>query len=803
MKQAGRFFLLTMVLVFVAGQPVLGGEAGASLHDLQLSEGPPEAGFMGQALAGKLPEGKLSLTPAFKPAVDTYTVTVSQPLLTIRARAAAGVKMSVSGMAPGGDELRVANRFSIGNANDHGAFMSATLSGLDAGENVITVKVSDSGGTETQSYSLTVTRNVTAEKAPVGLDDLQLSEGAPRPGFMFSAMAGRLPEGDLTVTPAFEPQVTSYAANVSQPLVTVRARAAAGAEMRVTGTAAGGEELTAGNRSRISNSSGHGAFLSVTLSGLAAGENLVTVEVTDPDGAETRGYKVVLTRVAQSAGDTARSAQTTKALQAPEAVRPGPEAARQAREERRQEREKARQAREERRQEREKARQAREERLQEREKARQARREARQAREEARKARREARRAGQTDASSDQKGQDLLSSIRYKDADGVRRAIEAGENVNEIIPGKTRVSPLLLAVDKEDTEIVRLLIDAGADANYILPKQSYQSSSSTGISALLMAVNKENAEIVRLLVEAGADVNHVLPEQGFQSNSSTGISALLVAVNKENAEIVRLLVEAGADVNHVLPEQALSRRSETGTSALLLAVGSGNEKIVRLLIAAGADLNYALPDQGIHGNKTVGMSALLLAVNKGYDAIVRLLIEAGADVNHVLPKQSFSSKNETGMSALLVAVKKGNEEIVQALIEAGADVNYSLPKQDFQSDSIGGLSALLLAISESNEAIVRLLIEAGGDVNATLPEQGFTARKSTGGVSALILAVNSGQEKIVRLLIEAGADVSYQIPGDRRMGKNPKTAGLTALRVAKAKDHSGIAELLRKAGAKR
>ena len=342
MKQTRIFFVIAMLLVFVAGQPVLGEETDASLHDLQLSEGPPEAGFMGQALAGKLPEGKLSLTPAFEPAVDTYTVTVSQPLLTIRPRAAAGVKMSVSGTAPGGDESRVANRFSIGNANDHGAFMSATMSELAAGENVMTVTVSDSSGSSTRSYTVTVTRIATADKAPVGLDDLQLSEGAPKPGFMFNALAGKLPEGDLTVTPAFEPQVTSYAANVSQPLVTVRARAAAGAEMRVTGTAAGGEELTAGNRSRISNASGHGAFLSVTLSGLAAGENLVTVEVTDPDGAETRGYKVVLTRVAQSAGDTAQSAQTTKALQAPEAVRPGPEAARQAREEARKARREAR-----------------------------------------------------------------------------------------------------------------------------------------------------------------------------------------------------------------------------------------------------------------------------------------------------------------------------------------------------------------------------------------------------------------------------------------------------------------------------
>ena len=63
--------------------------------------------------------------------------------------------------------------------------------------------------------------------------------------------------------------------------------------------------------------------------------------------------------------------------------------------------------------------------------------------------------------------------------------------------------------------------------------------------------------------------------------------------------------------------------------------------------------------------------------------------------------------------------------------------------------------------------------------------------------------VNSGHEAIVRLLIEGGADVNYRIPGERPLGKNPKTAGLTPLRVAEAKNQSGIVELLKKAGANR
>ncbi len=653
----------SMLLLFVTSQAILGEEADVSLQDLQLSEGPPESGFMAHALAGKLPEGKLSLAPAFDPAVNSYTVAVSEPLLTIRARAADGVKMDAGGTASGGDELKVANRFSIGNANDHGAFMSATLSGLAAGENVITVNVSDSGGTATRSYTIRVHRTVTAEKTPLSLGDLQLSEGPPKPGFMFSAMAGNLPAGDLTVAPPFEPEVTTYAAEVSHPLVTVRARAPAGARMRVTGTAAGGDDLTAGNRSRISNSSGHGAFLSVTLSGLAAGENLVTVEVTDPEGAESRRYKVVLTRVADSTGDTAHDAKATKAQQARETAREA--------------REKARVARGTSREAREKAREVRKQEREAREKAREVRRKEREARAKERDARRKEQRARATDRSNDRKGHDLLSSLRYKDADGVRRAIEAGENVNEVFPGRTGISPLILAVDKE------------------------------------------TAEIVRLLVDAGADVNYTLPEQQFHSRSSSGISALLMAVNKENVEIVRLLIGAGADVNHVLPEQQFPRKSETGASALLLAVGSGNEEIVRLLINAGADLNHALP------------------------------------------------------------------------------------AQDFQSDKVPGTSALLLAVSKGQEGIVRLLIQGGADVNSAFSDEGFPARKSTGGVSALILAAYGGHEKIVRMLIEGGADVGYQIPGKRPMGKNSKTAGLTALRVAKAKDHDGIAELLRNAGAKR
>ncbi len=652
-------FLMAMLLIFVTTGTVRGEEADVSLHDLQLSEGPPEPGFMAHALAGKLPEGKLSLTPAFDPGVNTYTVAISRPQLTIRARAAADAKMDANGTASSGDELKVANRFSIGNANGHGAFMSATLSGLASGENVVTVNVSDSDGAATRSYTVTVNRTVTSERAPLGLDDLQLSEGAAKPGFMFSAMAGKLPEGDVTVTPAFDPQVTSYSAKVSQSLVTVRTRAAEGVEMRVTGTAAGGDELTAGNRSRVNTGSGHGGFLSVTLSGLDAGKNRVTVEVTEAEGEKTRRYNVVLTRAARSAGETVRGAKATEARQAREKASEARAEARKVRE--------LEQARAE-------ARKVRELEREVRRKEREVRRKEREARRKEREARRKEQRARRTDGSSGQKGHDLLSSIMNTDPDGVRRAIEAGENVNEVFPGRNQVSPLLLAVEKEKPEIVRLLIDAGANVNYTLPKQ------------------------------------------GFQSNNSNGISALLLAVNNENEEIVRLLIGAGADVNHVLPEQAMHRRSETGASALLLAVGNGNEEIVRMLVGAGADANYALPEQDFHSNNAGGTTALLLAVSKGQEAIVRLLIQGGADVNSSFSDQGFPARTSTGgVSALMVAVFGGHEEIVRLLIEAGADVSYQIPgkRPMGKNPNTAGLTALRVAKAKDQSEIVKLLQKAG------------------------------------------------------------------------------------------
>ena len=64
-----------------------------------------------------------------------------------------------------------------------------------------------------------------------------------------------------------------------------------------------------------------------------------------------------------------------------------------------------------------------------------------------------------------------------------------------------------------------------------------------------------------------------------------------------------------------------------------------------------------------------------------------------------------------------------------------------------------------------------------------------------------MVASFAGHEKVVRLLLAAGAEVGYQVPRKLSSGEkvNPKTAGLTAIKLAKRGKHRNIAKLLREA----
>ncbi len=144
----------------------------ATLHDLQLSEGPPSTGsglfdvFSATmdvffATNGESPEGGVAPSPAFDPGVAFYAVAVGEAELTIRSRVAGTSDVAVSGRSPAGAELSVGNIFSFEDIyRDNvsvGSFLNATVSGLSTGENTIEIVVTAEDGT-TRSYTLIVTR---------------------------------------------------------------------------------------------------------------------------------------------------------------------------------------------------------------------------------------------------------------------------------------------------------------------------------------------------------------------------------------------------------------------------------------------------------------------------------------------------------------------------------------------------------------------------------------------------------------------------------------------------------------------
>lgn len=224
------------------------------------------------------------LTPEFETATTRYAVEVAAAATSLRVNTAtehAGSVVDISGQAADGKPL---------------VLDGSQLSGLAIGANTLEIAVTSEDGTAKSVYAVAITRPVPDDDA--SLHELQLSEGPPSPGFFVSAMAGKLPPGNLTPSPAFDPGVTSYTAAVAQSDLTVRCRVARRASVTLSGRSSAGGELSAGNRTYlkgVSAGKNEGTFLSLTLSGLSSGENVIEILVTAEDET-TKSYRLVAKR---------------------------------------------------------------------------------------------------------------------------------------------------------------------------------------------------------------------------------------------------------------------------------------------------------------------------------------------------------------------------------------------------------------------------------------------------------------------------------------------------------------------------
>jgi ankyrin repeat protein len=198
---------------------------------------------------------------------------------------------------------------------------------------------------------------------------------------------------------------------------------------------------------------------------------------------------------------------------------------------------------------------------------------------------------------------------------------------------------------------------------------------------------------------------------------------------------------------------------------VLASHGAAAQSLERLLDAVErgeAKEVAAYLDQGLDPNSTgpQGHTILMAASRLGHVEMVRLLLARKANPNRQAP---------TGDTAIMMASLGGHVAVVKLLADNGARVA-----------SPGGWNALHYAAYGGSAEVVQYLLAHGADKNGLAPNWD----------TPLLLATRNGQLAAAKVLLQDAVDLAHR-------SKN----GETALAVARAKGHTALIDLLRRAGA--
>ena len=240
--------------------------------------------------------------------------------------------------------------------------------------------------------------------------------------------------------------------------------------------------------------------------------------------------------------------------------------------------------------------------------------------------------------------------------------------------------------------------------------------------------------------------------EGSGAVANIGKTALMRAAEAGDAESVQRLIDAGANVNAT---------DMSGRTALMWAALGGHAGVVRLLLYAGADA-YAS-----HKN---GVTAFMLAQARGHKDVVDILHAVTGEGDDAHPPASQQLHRPTAVFSSRRRAMQFAAASALLFISAGALV-YSLGV--FERPQSGPTRA-----AQGNVADVLRDVDINGrDANEQTP---------------LMLAAAHGDTDRVRRLIAVGARLDDT---DRQ--------GNTALALAQKAGHKDIADMLRKAGARK
>ena len=163
---------------------------------------------------------------------------------------------------------------------------------------------------------------------------------------------------------------------------------------------------------------------------------------------------------------------------------------------------------------------------------------------------------GKQGKKSRRKNPETVKALLSGDSNQVRRCIDAGVNLTDIIL-KDDIYLLMCVSGQGYYDCVRILIEHGADVNKATMEQ--------GWTPLFVASQESHIDCVRILIENGADINKA---------TNDGVTPLLTASHYGLVDCMRLLIENGADVNKAT--------TEDGETPLYVASHNGHLDCVQI-----------------------------------------------------------------------------------------------------------------------------------------------------------------------------------------------------------------------------
>jgi ankyrin repeat protein len=287
--------------------------------------------------------------------------------------------------------------------------------------------------------------------------------------------------------------------------------------------------------------------------------------------------------------------------------------------------------------------------------------------------------------------------------------------------------------------------------------------------ALHDAANRGDVEQITRLIRTGVDVN------ALDANDVTPLARAAIYGHQETAE---LLMANGADPN---------ARGKDGATPLYAAVQEGRITMAEWLLTHGADVNVRVAG---------GATAFIKAAARNDTSMMDSLVAAGADIH---------AAGDTGFTALHLAAQEGHAEAVTWLVSNGANVHNANDNGDTPlhqvalnghtevgrilltsgahvgAKAVGGATPLHRAAVNGHEGMIELLLSHGADPNSRGEE----------GITPLYLASLQGHRAAVEVLVTHRADMNAR-----------RSDGSSPLLVATHNRHVGIAELLRRYGAR-